>query len=253
MGAQSSKLARKLPTKPRPETLRDVPQYSPSKLSPMSQTASGNGKLRVCEVNNVRFSETIVDYFFKDVKTEFIESDSSDPHLLNNLKALGPVVVPPTITKMRTSDTMLNIIKHRKQLEGAEIKDYKVTDDAISTDSLFSLFEQRKRLQPGEINRPEIRQSLMKKYKVDEETLNILLSHYNTIAVMPVIEGDKEERRPGVWVNDRLDWEQSVKEIEKQNLAMKKAREEAIKDHAQQNTHRKTGKEKKLESLFEED
>lgn len=34
-------------------------------------------------------------------KTEFIEEDGRDPHLLANLQSLGPVTIPPTITKMR--------------------------------------------------------------------------------------------------------------------------------------------------------
>lgn len=34
-------------------------------------------------------------------KTEFIEEDGRDPHLHANLQSLGPVTIPPTITKMR--------------------------------------------------------------------------------------------------------------------------------------------------------
>lgn len=41
MGAQTSKVARKLPTKPRPETLSNVPKESPATLGTFS-AASGN-------------------------------------------------------------------------------------------------------------------------------------------------------------------------------------------------------------------
>lgn len=54
MGAQTSKVARKLPTKARPETLQNIPHQSPATLSPMANAASGkthpekeNSKLNV--------------------------------------------------------------------------------------------------------------------------------------------------------------------------------------------------------------
>jgi hypothetical protein len=37
-----------------------------------------------------------------ELKTEFIEEDSRDPHLHENLKSLGPVTIAPTVTKMRS-------------------------------------------------------------------------------------------------------------------------------------------------------
>lgn len=41
MGAQTSKVARKLPTKARPETLHNIPNESPSTLGSMANVASG--------------------------------------------------------------------------------------------------------------------------------------------------------------------------------------------------------------------
>lgn len=43
MGAQASKVAtRKLPTKPRPETLKNIPKESPATLGSTVEAASGN-------------------------------------------------------------------------------------------------------------------------------------------------------------------------------------------------------------------
>lgn len=36
-----------------------------------------------------------------EVKTEFIKEDSRDPQLHENLKSLGPVTIPPFVTKMK--------------------------------------------------------------------------------------------------------------------------------------------------------
>jgi hypothetical protein len=41
MGAQTSKVARKLPTKARPETLQNIPNESPATLGSMANAASG--------------------------------------------------------------------------------------------------------------------------------------------------------------------------------------------------------------------
>ncbi|KAI9486308.1 MAG: hypothetical protein EXX96DRAFT_548591 [Benjaminiella poitrasii] len=227
MGAQSSKVARKLPTKAKPETLQNVPKESPS---------------------------TIDASIVSEIKTNFIKSDSQDPHLLENLKILGPVKIPPTVTKMRTTDTMLGIMKHRKDAEEealAETSDS--TKSLISIDLIFDLFEQRKRLAPGEIDQPHVRQALLKKYKLDNEsTLSTLLKYYNTIAVMPALGDDKNERRLGVWVDNKVDWEKKVQQIEKKNEEIKKAKQEAIKDNNRAKKTDEHEQDKALKDLFDE-
>jgi hypothetical protein len=52
MGAQTSKVARKLPTKARPETLQNVPKDSPATLEAAILAASGKKKLRFLYLHN---------------------------------------------------------------------------------------------------------------------------------------------------------------------------------------------------------
>lgn len=146
---------------------------------------------------------------------------------------------------------MLGIIHKRHEAEKKEIKGLTVTDGMISIDSLFTLLEQRKRLNPGEIDKPEIRQVILDKYKLDEPTLSTLLKYYNTMAIMPPAIDDKEERRLGVWINDKLDWEAQVKAVDQRNAEIKKARQEAIKDNNR--TGKKDSKQDQtLKDLFDE-
>ncbi|KAI8638405.1 hypothetical protein BD408DRAFT_25204 [Parasitella parasitica] len=229
MGAQTSKVARKLPTKPRPETLQSLPKESPSTVGPTISAAS------------VEF------------KTEFIEEESRDPQLHENLKTLGPVTIPPTITKMRPTDTMLKIMEQRKQAEEKELGWHAVSEDNMSVDSLFTLMEQRKRLQPHEIDQPEVRQALLQKYKIDEPTLATLLKYYNTMAIMPPVIDDKEERRMGVWVADKVDWESQVRQVDQRNTEIKKARQEALKDNNRAKKQDKdSNQDQALKDLFDE-
>lgn len=227
MGAQASKVSRKLPTQARPETLQNVPKDSPATLEAAILAAS-------------------------ESKTEFIEEDGRDPHLHANLQSLGPVTIPPTITKMRQSDTMLNIIQQRKQEEQREIKGLVVSDGLLSIDSLFTLLEQRKRLNPGEIDKPDVRQAILEKYKLDEPTLSTLLKYYNTMAIMPPALDDKEERRLGIWVNDKLDWESSVKAVDQRNAQIKKAKQQALKDNNRNGEDQEAKKDQALKDLFDE-
>jgi hypothetical protein len=146
---------------------------------------------------------------------------------------------------------MLGIMKHRQEAEQKELKGLAVTEEAISIDSLYTLLEQRKRLEPGEIDTPLVRQAIIKKYKIDEPTLAILLKYYNNLAIMPPAIDDKEERRKGVWVTDKVDWQNQVKAVDQRNAEIKKARQEAIKDN-----NRALSKDEKqeqaLKDLFDE-
>ncbi|KAI8355609.1 hypothetical protein EDC96DRAFT_515991 [Choanephora cucurbitarum] len=227
MGAQTSKVARKLPTKARPETLQSAPKESPSTISPTVNAAS-------------------------ELKDDFIKQDSRDPHLLDNLRSLGPVTIQPTITKMRTSDTMLGIIKQRHEVEQKEIQGLRATDGTISIDSLFALLEQRKRLAPGELEKPETRKAIMEKYKVDDNTLSTLLKYYNTMAIMPPFLDDKEERRLGIWVTNSVEWESSVRKVEERNAVIKKAKEDALKDNKREDSVHSNKQDQALKDLFDE-
>lgn len=144
---------------------------------------------------------------------------------------------------------MLGIIQERHKAEEKELLN--VSDKTITIDSLFSLFEQRKRLQPGEIDQLNTRSVLMQQYNLDEKTLDILLKTYNTIAVMPPSADDKAERRRGIWVNDKTDWESNVKAVERRNEEIKKAKEEARKDN-NRTKGTEEEKERALKDLFEE-
>lgn len=143
---------------------------------------------------------------------------------------------------------MLGIIQQRHR---AEENDIILSDKSVTIDSLFSLFEQRKRLQPGELDQPHTRSAMMQQYNLDEKTLNILLTTYNTMAVMPPSVDDKEERRKGIWVNDTAEWEQNVKNVETRNEAVKKAKAEAIKDN-NRTKGTEDEKDRALKDLFEE-
>ncbi|EIE76117.1 hypothetical protein G6F46_005896 [Rhizopus delemar] len=225
MGSQTSKVARRLPTKARPETLQNAPTESPTTLKAQIQAAS-------------------------ELKTEFIEEDGRDPHLHEHLRSIGEVAIPPTITKMRTSDAMLGIVNERKKADSKEL-----TEGIISIDAVYSLLEERKRLNPGEVDLVSTRQRWIEKYKVNQDTLSALLKYYGTMAVMPVAADDKEDRRMGVWVSDKADWERKVREVEERNEKIEKAKKDALKD----NNREKDGKEnmsqeeKKLKDLFEDD
>lgn len=147
---------------------------------------------------------------------------------------------------------MLNIIQQRKQEEQREIKGLVVSDGLLSIDSLFTLLEQRKRLNPGEIDKPDVRQAILEKYKLDEPTLSTLLKYYNTMAIMPPALDDKEERRLGIWVNDKLDWESSVKAVDQRNAQIKKAKQQALKDNNRNGEDQEAKKDQALKDLFDE-
>ena len=147
---------------------------------------------------------------------------------------------------------MLNIIHERRIAEKKEIKGLTVSDGLISIDSLFTLLEQRKRLQPGEIDQPQVRKAILEKYQINEPTLATLLKYYNTMAIMPPAIDDKEERRMGIWVNDKVEWESKVKAVDNRNKEIKKAREEAIKDNNRAGKKDDGSEDQKLKDLFDE-
>lgn len=147
---------------------------------------------------------------------------------------------------------MLGIIQKRNEAEKKEIKGLTVSDGLISIDSLFTLLEQRKRLDPEEIDKPEIRQALLKKYEIDDPTLSTLLKYYNTMAIMPPAIDDKEERRVSVWITDKVDWETQVRNVHERNEKIKKERQEAIKDNNRALKQEGDKEDQKLKDLFDE-
>ncbi|CAO3642310.1 unnamed protein product [Mucor hiemalis] len=147
---------------------------------------------------------------------------------------------------------MLNIIHQRKQEEQREINGLAVSDGLLSIDSLFTLLEQRKRLNPGEIDKPSVRQAILEKYKLDDPTLSTLLKYYNTMTIMPPALDDKEERRMGIWVNDKVEWENTVKAVDQRNAQIKKAKQEALKDNNRNGEDQEAKKDQALKDLFDE-
>lgn len=142
-------------------------------------------------------------------------------------------------------------MKHRSEAEKNEIKGLVMTETAISIDSLYTLFEQRKRLEPGEIDTPQVRQAILEKYKINEPTLATLLKYYNNLAIMPPAIDDKEERRMGVWVTNKVDWQNQVKAVDRRNAEIKKAKQEAIKDN-NRNLTKDEKQDQALKDLFDE-
>ncbi|KAI9246617.1 hypothetical protein BY458DRAFT_484502 [Sporodiniella umbellata] len=226
MGANASKVARKLPTVARPDTLKKAPLQSPATLEEQIKLAS-------------------------ELKPEFLEEDGRDPHLDRHLKTIGTVSIPPTITKMRTTDNMLGIVSQRQKADAQEL----TSEGTITIDSFFSLLEERKRLSPGEADLESTQQGWTKKYGIDPHTLSTVLKYYSTMAIMPVALDDKEDRRAGVWVTDRVDWETKVKQVEERNKLIEAAKQKAIEDNNRIKSEQgsSTSDQKKLKDLFEED
>lgn len=114
MGASASKqVTRKLPKTARPETLRSIPRESPSTLHHSQHNEQAHGKRKdplAVHWNFNRHSDDRLILFIivLDIKNmnpddvfNGMEQERSDPQLLENLAKLGPVTVPPTITRMR--------------------------------------------------------------------------------------------------------------------------------------------------------
>ncbi|KAI8344020.1 hypothetical protein BC941DRAFT_497390 [Chlamydoabsidia padenii] len=213
MGATASKqVARKLPTTARPETLRSVPRESPSTLQ---QTQLDKHTIDIKNDNK--------DDIFGDM-----EQERSNPQLLENLAKLGPVTIPPTITRMRQSDSMLGILRERQRVEKDE--QTTTTNNRITTDALFSLLEHRKHLAPDAL--PRKWEELSKECGgVDVSALKVLFKYYNTITVMPPANPeDKSERRQGIWVNNRVEWKTAVDETHQRHQRERQAKENALRD-----------------------
>ncbi|CAO3698619.1 unnamed protein product [Rhizopus stolonifer] len=148
---------------------------------------------------------------------------------------------------MRTSDAMLGIVNERRKADAEQLS----SEGNISIDAIYSLLEERKRLEPGQMD--HVKEQWVQKYSLDRDTLSSVLKYYNTVAVMPVAVDDKEDRRAGVWVTDKVDWEAKVRQVEERNMRIEKAKKEALKDNNRARAEKENTQEKKLKDLFEED
>ncbi|RUS18878.1 hypothetical protein BC937DRAFT_88221 [Endogone sp. FLAS-F59071] len=184
MGSVASKqVARKFPQTARPETLAAAaPTASPSTMAGLEQRAS--------EALNL-------DVYTLEMKTDFIEEDSKDPHLDRKLAELGPVAVSDVTTEFRRSDPMSLILQSRRSTPTPNTT---TARPLLTASDLHGLLENRK-LQsdtPGAPS-PALVTALSKHYGVDAELLQIVLQRLNTYTPT----GKGEGRRIGVWVEDR--------------------------------------------------
>ncbi|KAI8575103.1 hypothetical protein K450DRAFT_263275 [Umbelopsis ramanniana AG] len=238
MGAQASKqVARKFPQHANPETLTQVPKTSPSSTPSSSH------------LNSTPDTAYVAD----DHKSEAIQEDGRDPDFAKKLNTIGQVNVPEFKTKYRPSDSMLQIMRQRSQVEKAEDFDpllpkSQKAENRITIDDLYSLLEQRKLLPANASN--EDLQQLTSKYPLNQQTVHTLFKYVNNITPFDV--GSEDERQRGVWVENR----EGLKSYMQQAHAITKKREESRKaekadkpNSAQPDSERRK-KEKELEDLF---
>ncbi|KAI8073878.1 hypothetical protein BC940DRAFT_267060 [Gongronella butleri] len=223
MGIQASKqVARKLPTQPRPETLQNIPKASPATVQP-------------------DISQHIQEPLFD--KQE--EEEKANPLHLANLSKLGPVTVPPVVTKMRKSDRMLGIIEERKKLDQEELEDPNAKH-RVTIDKLYSLLEHRKHESPAPLDWA----AMSRDTTIDEDKLKALFKHYNTVTVMPAADpNDPTERRLGVWVENKEQWKQAIQDTHKRHALERQQQIE--KDHKPTDTEtNESQRDKQLKDLF---
>ncbi|KAG2177571.1 hypothetical protein INT44_008083 [Umbelopsis vinacea] len=226
MGAQASKqVARKFPQQANPEILSQVPKTSPSSTHSSSH------------LNSTPDTAYVAD----DYKSEAIEEDGRDPDFAKKLNTIGQ------------SDSMLQIMRQRSQLEKAEDFDPLVpksqkAENRITIDDLYSLLEQRKLL-PASASSQELQQ-LTSKYPLNQQTVQTLFKYVNNITPFDV--GSEDERQRGVWVENREGFKsyiQQAQTITKKREESRKA-EKADKPNSAQPDSERRRKEKELEDLF---
>lgn len=155
------------------------------------------------------------------------------------------------MTKMRTSDPMLHIMRERQRIEDEEER-----RPGTSIDVIFSVLERRKRFAPGDLDKPDTWNDLEKSYQLDQSTLKTLYKYYNTMAVLPPHPEDQNKRRPGIWVNDKQEWKDALDEanarIEEHKRQQQNASTMGTSPSSSTSTTPKSAREKKLEELFED-
>ncbi|ORX52425.1 hypothetical protein DM01DRAFT_1336796 [Hesseltinella vesiculosa] len=220
MGAQASKqVARKLPTQPRPETFENIPHTSPATLKESHQA-------------------------FQAVDMEEPE-ETADPNHLANLSKLGPVSIPPMVTKMRKSDRMLGIINERKRMDQQEIDDPNATQ-RMTIDKIYALLEQRKH-EPAQ---PLPWTKLSADTGIPQEQLQSLFKHFNTITVMPSADPhDPTARRLGVWVENKEQWTKAIEDTNRRHTQEKQQIEDLERKPTDTTTN-ESERDRKLKDLF---
>ncbi|CAO3637954.1 unnamed protein product [Cunninghamella blakesleeana] len=236
MGAQASKqVTRKLPKTARPETLTSTPRQSPATLQ----------------------RQPDIDFKEEDLLKDL---EKSNPQLLKNLAEIGPVTIPPTVTRMRKSDKMLGIIHERQRIEQEEEKDLE-TGQRINTDKLFTILDSRKHLpskttvlltyDDNEKSKKEW-EELGQQFKIDASKMKLLYKYYNTITVMPPSNpDDKDERRTGLWIENKEEWKKAVDQTQERHRLEKQLEEE--KPTPEQDYKLTKEKEKLDQTLTEEE
>ncbi|RIA85425.1 hypothetical protein C1645_830819 [Glomus cerebriforme] len=148
MGAQSSKISRKLP-----QNIVSTVESS------AFETNSAN-----------RLSNETITREARD------KDDGKDPHLLKNLFTIGQVNVPKEKEPFKQSDEMLKILRNRKALD-KEIEGIK-PKNRIFVYELREMLEQRKKA-PDEFTA----EKLSTLYNLDASTIKVILNHINTFTL----------------------------------------------------------------------
>ncbi|KAI9494804.1 hypothetical protein BDB00DRAFT_786909 [Zychaea mexicana] len=194
------------------------------------------------------------------------EEEQRDPELHKKLTKIGPVKVEPTVTRMRTSDNMLHIIRERQRIEEDEdLGRLSQVPNRTTIDVIFSALEQRKRLAPGDLNNEKVLQGLSRDYGLDVPTLQSLYKYYNTMAVLPARPDDQKNRKYGIWAENKQEWQQALdtaiarNEEIKQKIRVEKSETAATigsssgkKEQAERTLTDAEKKEKRLQDLFED-
>ncbi|KAI8142205.1 hypothetical protein BJV82DRAFT_517176 [Fennellomyces sp. T-0311] len=228
MGAQTSReAARRLPTQARRETLAK-PATSPSTLHDDHRSAEAQPE----------------------------PAEDRDQSLHEKLIAMGQVKVEPTVTRMRTSDNMLHIIRERQRIEEDEdLGRLSKVPNRTTIDELFSVLEQRKRLTPGALDSSKVLEDMSRDYHLDVPTLKSLFKYYGTMAVLPARADDPHERRRGIWVNNKQEWESALDAANAKNQELKLKMKPAATAEPKKKERELTveeKREKRLQDLFEE-
>lgn len=157
---------------------------------------------------------------------------------------------------------MLHILRERQRIEEAEpLSKLGDIPNRASIDVVFSALERRKWLAPGEFDRAETLKQMHADYNIDPSTLQTLYKYYNTMAVLPTITDEPDERHRGIWVDNKDDWK---RELQAALKAKEEHRKAANVPPAQQkpkketdagshsNSQEETEREKRLKDLFDD-
>jgi hypothetical protein len=145
---------------------------------------------------------------------------------------------------------MLQIIRQRSQVEKSEefdplIPSSQKAQNRITIDDLYVLLEQRK-LYPADQSAQQMK-SYSEKFRLNEQSIQALHKYVNNITPLDV--GSDDDRKRGVWVDNRDDLERYA---ERAKIIAKKREESRKVDKPEKTTesHANERKKKELEELF---